>query len=133
MFNVRKNGFSFKACLSGCTEARKANPLLCPHSSLVSRRITQELSGLLTLCLKVGEPQLARAWGVPAQEVVRGAGDRDQQPGLHTGRGVLSCLGAQTQPKRLLKDRRLPDKHVRNFWVGVTSFPSLLYPFAVLG
>lgn len=72
MFNVRKNGFPCKAWLAGCTEARRA----LPSSSLVSCRVTQEPAGFLTLCLKMGVSQLARAQRDSGKEVARGAGGR---------------------------------------------------------
>lgn len=132
MFNVRKNGFPFKAWLAGCREARKASPppamLLFGIWEAYTRAdwVTQRF-------LKVRELQLARARRDPAKEMVRGAGGRVWQPGLHVWRVALRCLGAPTHPKSHLKDGKLPDKHVGDFWVGVKSFLSLLYPSTVLG
>lgn len=72
MFSVRKNGFfPFKTWLaSHGAEARKASP---PPSLLFGiLEANTRASGLLTLFLKVGESQLARARRNPAREVVRG-------------------------------------------------------------
>lgn len=80
MFNVRKNGFPCKAWLAGSTEARR----ILPNSSLVSCRVTQEPAGFLTLYLKIGVSQLARAQRDSGEEVVRGAGGRGWQPTFYT-------------------------------------------------
>lgn len=74
--DVRKNGFPCKAWLAGCTEARRT----LPSSSLASCRVTQEPAGFLTLCLKIGVSQLARAQRGSGREVVRRAGGRGWQP-----------------------------------------------------
>lgn len=106
---------------------RQEKPALPLASSLISWRLTQEPSGLLTLFLKVGESQLARAWRNPAREVVRG---------LVAGMGSQACAqGGQHRSawEPQLKDGKLPDKHVGNFWVEVKSSFPLLYPSAVLG